>query len=144
MDACPPSSLDHLLLSTQPPPHGADIISMQPASSPPVASHKGALGALVVDPSHAMDHATMPPSQNVPALSGGDRQPPPADTRRALEKTKEAFQRRELKASPSVVSPLQRGGGASVRTPTVKAGSAACLVEMTLNLFPNHATWAVT
>lgn len=48
MDACPLFP-DHLLLSTHSLLTEADIISIQPASSPPVASHKGALGALVVN-----------------------------------------------------------------------------------------------
>lgn len=48
MDACPLFP-DHLLLSTQSLLMEADIISIQPASSPPVASHKGALRALVVN-----------------------------------------------------------------------------------------------
>lgn len=39
----------HLLSSTRTPHMEADIISIQPASSPPVASHKGALGALAVN-----------------------------------------------------------------------------------------------
>lgn len=48
MNACPLFS-DHLLLSAQRLHMQTDIISIQPASSPPVASHKGALGALVVN-----------------------------------------------------------------------------------------------
>lgn len=40
---------DHLLISTQSLHMEADIISIQPASSPPVAFHKGALGALMVN-----------------------------------------------------------------------------------------------
>ncbi|KAI9519440.1 hypothetical protein NQZ68_027621 [Dissostichus eleginoides] len=63
----------------------SDIISIQPASSPPVASHKGALGALVVDPSHAMDHATMPPGLNLPPESDIDRQLPRANMQWAFE-----------------------------------------------------------
>lgn len=43
MNACPLFS-DHLLLSAQ-----SHIISIQPTSSLAVASHKGALGVLVVN-----------------------------------------------------------------------------------------------